>query len=87
MKSRLEGADFRQAKLNGAEFGRANMSGARFGGALLFCADLRGANLRSARELTSEQLCQARTDSTTVLPNGSSGPYMKYSGAERPAMR
>jgi len=46
--------------------------------------DLRGANLKGARELTSEQLMQALTDATTILPNGNRGPYIRYSGAEKP---
>jgi hypothetical protein len=32
-------------------------------------------------------LTQARTDETTILPNGSHGPYVKYSHAERPLRR
>ena len=40
-----------------------------------------------AREMTMEQLCQALTDRTTVLPNGRRGPYMRYSGAEKPRIR
>jgi hypothetical protein len=27
---------------------------------------------------------QAVTDSGTILPNGSHGPYMRFSGAEKP---
>jgi hypothetical protein len=30
-------------------------------------------------------LSQARTDEFTTLPNGRKGPYLKGSGAERPA--
>jgi hypothetical protein len=30
------------------------------------------------------QLSQALTGSTTILPNGRRGPYMRYSGAEKP---
>jgi hypothetical protein len=48
-------------------------------------ADFRGANLEGARELTSEQLQHALTDRTTILPNGSRGPYTRHSGAEKPA--
>jgi uncharacterized protein YjbI with pentapeptide repeats len=79
--------DFRESNLRGADFSGAVLSGARFGGAVLFSADLRGANLRGARELTSDQLCQARTDQRTILPNGKQGPYLRHSGAERPALR
>ncbi|MCC6588419.1 MAG: pentapeptide repeat-containing protein [Bryobacterales bacterium] len=84
-RTKLESCDFRGAKLGGCEFSGAFMVHARFDGAMLRGTDLRGANMKGARELTSEQLSQARTDSTTVLPNGSNGPYIKRSGAERPA--
>ncbi len=47
-------------------------------------ADLRAANLAGARGLSREQLSQALTDDSTVLPNGKPGPYIKYSGAEQP---
>jgi uncharacterized protein YjbI with pentapeptide repeats len=56
---------------------------ARLGGATLFATDLRNADLTGARELAGPQLGQARTDSTTVLPNGSPGPYRRFSGAEK----
>jgi hypothetical protein len=46
--------------------------------------DFRGASLRGAREMTAEHLSQSITDHRTVLPNGSQGPYRKFSGAERP---
>jgi uncharacterized protein YjbI with pentapeptide repeats len=77
-------ADLRGAKLNGTDLCRAFLVGARFEGAHLQAADLRGANLKGARELTSEQLSQCRTDANTILPNGSNGPYLRRSGAERP---
>jgi len=32
----------------------------------------------------AEQLGMSVTDQTTILPNGKKGPYMKYSGAEKP---
>ena len=48
----------------------------------MFGADLRGAELSGARDLTAQQLQHALTDTGTVLPNGSRGPYMKFSGAE-----
>jgi uncharacterized protein YjbI with pentapeptide repeats len=83
----LEEADFRDAKLNGASFCRSTLSRACFGDAKLFAADLRAADLRGAHELTPTQLGQARTSDETLLPNGFKGPYMKGSGAERPARR
>ena len=91
-RSRFDGSsmtacDFRGAKLQGASFGGATLCDSRFAGADLTLADLRGANLRGAREMTAEQLVSARTDDRTILPNGRPGPYMKQSGAERPAGR
>jgi hypothetical protein len=80
----LRGADFREAQLGGVIFCQADLTGARFAAANLFTADLRGADLTGARELTSQQLLQARTDQNTILPNGSRGPYRRHSGAERP---
>lgn len=84
-RTKLESCDFRGCKLGGCEFSGAFMVHSRFEGAVLRGADLRGANMKGARELTSEQLSLARTDSTTILPNGTNGPYIKRSGAERPA--
>lgn len=83
----LAGADFRGAQLSGVLFCRADLTEARFATATLMAADLRGANLTGARELTAQQLSQARTDENTILPNGSRGPYRRYSGAERPVLR
>lgn len=80
----LTDADFRGAQLKGSDFSRAKLSRARFGGAVLSGADLRWADLKGARELTSEQLLQAITDDRTILPNGSRGPYLRNSRAERP---
>jgi uncharacterized protein YjbI with pentapeptide repeats len=80
----LHQADFRDVRFRGGDFSRAALKGARFGGALLHTADFRGANLLGARELSPEQLQQALTDDTTILPNGKRGPYLRYSGAEKP---
>ena len=68
-------ADLREAQLGGVILYRADLTGARFAGAMLLAADLRGADLSGAHELTAHQLTQARTDDTTILPNGSRGPY------------
>jgi hypothetical protein len=57
----------------------------RFAGANLAAADLTSATLSGARELTIQQLEAARTATGTTLPNGTSGPYRRGSGAERPA--
>jgi uncharacterized protein YjbI with pentapeptide repeats len=68
---------FRDAVLAEAwrDFSRCVLGGARFSGAQMTTTDLRGANLQGARELTSEQLMQALTDATTILPNGNRGPF------------
>jgi uncharacterized protein YjbI with pentapeptide repeats len=65
------------------DFCRADLTYARFQRARFFATDLRGADLTGARELTSAQLSQARTDQNTILPDGSRGPYRRFSGAER----
>ena len=80
----LNDCDFREAQLSGADLCRAELRNARFRGAKLFGADLRAADLTGARELTSAQLAQGRTDETTILPNGARGPFRRHSGAERP---
>ena len=69
--------------MRGGEFAGAVLAGARFEGAKLLTVDFRGADLRGVRDLTAEQLLQALTDAATTLPNGTKGPYMKYSGAEK----
>ncbi len=84
VRAALGSCDLRESTLKGSSFQDASLTGARFGGANLFTADLRGADLRGARELTQEQLAQSLTDYGTVLPNGSHGPFVKHSGAERP---
>lgn len=81
----MTGCDFREAKLDGAGFAGATLRESRFEGAGLNLADFRGADLKGARELTSEQLSSARTDDRTILPSGKRGPYLKHSGDERPA--
>jgi uncharacterized protein YjbI with pentapeptide repeats len=80
----MAGCDLREAKLSGVDLNRTNLMSAQFDEAVLFAADLRGANLRGARGMSSLQLSQARTDSDTTLPNGSRGPYLRGSGAEKP---
>jgi uncharacterized protein YjbI with pentapeptide repeats len=83
-EARLEECDFREVRLRGGNFDRAVLAGARFAGAQLRSTDFRGTNLQDARELTPQQLLEAITDRTTILPNGTKGPYMRASGAERP---
>ena len=58
----LEGVDFRGADLSFARFDNAKLKGANF------C----GANLTSAT-ITKEQLAQAKTNWTTILPSGKRG--------------
>ncbi len=81
----MAGCDLREAKLGGVDLTGSTLVNAQLDGAVLFAADLRGANLRGARGMTGVQLSQARTDSDTILPNGTSGPYLRGSGAERAA--
>src|SRR5262249_4564150 len=81
----LRECDFREVRLRGGDFGRSVLSGSRFGEAKLLMADFRGANLQGVRELTAEQLTQSLTDNRTILPNGKRGPYLRNSGAEKPA--
>jgi uncharacterized protein YjbI with pentapeptide repeats len=57
---------------------------ARMGGAILLGADFGGADLTGARDVTAQQLQQARTDGFTIMSNGSRGPYVRFSGAEKP---
>ena len=71
--------------MQGGDFCRAILGGARFGKARLVTVDFRGANLEGAREMTAEQLGMSLTDHRTILPNGKKGPYLKHSGAEKPA--
>ena len=61
----------------------ASLANSRFSGADFNAANLTGAVLKGARELSQNQLAIARTNHGTTLPNGMPGPYMKGSGAER----
>ena len=81
------GCDLRQAMLRNANLGRSYLSSANLEGADLRGADLsyahfkgtklKGANLCGANlnnaSITEEQLAQAKTNWTTVLPNGRRG--------------
>ena len=79
--------DFREAlPFRGGDFWKSTLAGARFGDAKFAMADLRGADLTGAREMTADQLSQSLTDQSTVLPNGSRGPFMRRSGAEKPKL-
>lgn len=61
----LEGADLRWANLSGA-----NLVGARLIGVDLEECNLAGADLRTAEDLTQEQLDSTKGDAKTVLPEG-----------------
>ncbi len=65
-------AYFIGANLEGADLRGADLSFARFDDAKLKGANLCGANLTSA-SITKEQLAQAKTNWTTILPNGKRG--------------
>lgn len=82
-------ADFSNADLEETDFELCDLSGAellnaRWGGAKLTRANLASANLRGAHDMTGSQLAAALTTRTTILPDGSKGPYRPGSGAERP---
>jgi uncharacterized protein YjbI with pentapeptide repeats len=83
LHANLNGADLRDAQLGGNDFSGASLRDARMGGARLLAANFCAADLRGARELTQEQLGQARTDTDTILPNGTRGPFVRFSGDEK----
>jgi uncharacterized protein YjbI with pentapeptide repeats len=67
--SNLNGAD-----LSGANLKRANLVGARLIGVDLERTDLSGADLRTAEDLTQEQLTESLGDENTQLPEGLKRP-------------
>jgi hypothetical protein len=88
----LDGARFRNANLRfgilrsasavGADFQAANFEGADIRG-----VDFSGANLSRVKNLRAQDLSKAITDSHTLLPNGSGGPFIIGTGAHRPKAR
>lgn len=70
--SQLSKAYFIDANLEGTDLRGADLSFARFDNAKLKGANFCGANLTSAT-ITKEQLAQAKTNWTTILPNGRRG--------------
>ena len=68
-------ADLASADLRGADLRGASLFSARLQNAQLDRADLRGANLRCAVGLMESQLAKAVTDTSTVLPDGTQGPF------------
>lgn len=86
--AQLEGAslavsDLASADLRGAYLRDASLFSARLQNARLDGADLRGANLRCASGLNDTQLSAALTDESTVLPNGSQGPFQAAADTTR----
>jgi len=67
--SDLRGASFNDANLRYTDFSGCDLRGADFGGANLLLADLTGATLTDAKGLSTEQIEDAITDETTVLPS------------------
>jgi uncharacterized protein YjbI with pentapeptide repeats len=86
--AQLEGAsltvtDLASADLRGADLRGASFFSARLENALLADADLRAANLRCASGLSDKQLSVALTDESTVLPDGSQGPFQPGANTTR----
>ena len=67
-------ANLKGADLRGADLSRANLVGARLIGTDLKDANLSGADIRTAEDLTQEQLNETRGDRTTSLPEGLKRP-------------
>jgi hypothetical protein len=59
-----------EANLRGAGLINANLSGADLSGANLSEADWRGVNLNGAKNVTVEQLEQAKTLEGAIMPDG-----------------
>lgn len=66
--SNLSASVFGEANLRYTDFSGCDLSGADFTDANLMLADLTGANLTGARGLDAEQIEDALTDESTVLP-------------------
>ncbi len=64
IRANLRGADLRYAYLIEAKLGRADLDEAN-----LCVADLRGANLEEVKNLTQQQLDEAKTNEKTTLPD------------------
>lgn len=78
-QARLAQANLREAKLGEVFFGSANLEGTDLRGADLSKANFQGANLKGANlcgsnltnaRITGEQLAQAKTNWSTILPSG-----------------
>ncbi len=66
----LEGADLRMANLSQAKLTRANLQGANLSRTNLEGADLFKANLMGVKNLTDEQLMQAKRLTFATMPDG-----------------
>jgi uncharacterized protein YjbI with pentapeptide repeats len=81
----LSAADLEETDLELCDLSGAELRNARWGSAKLMRTNLASANMRGAHDLTGSQLAAALTTRTTILPDGSKGPYRPGSGAERPS--
>lgn len=70
-RAHMQQADLSMADLTGAKLSRTNMQGVNFSQAILKDVDLYKSNLSGARNLTSEQLAQARRLFGATMPDGS----------------
>lgn len=69
-QAHLQEADFSNANLSSAKLNRADLRGANFSRSNLKDADLFKADLNGARNLTDEQLSQAKRLYGATMPNG-----------------
>lgn len=71
-QAHLENADLSQANLSRARLSRAHLQGANFSETKLTSTDLFKADLQNARNLTDEQLVQAKRLWGAIMPDGTS---------------
>lgn len=69
-QAHLEHTDLSQADLTGARLSRVNLQSANLSQTVLVNADLFKADLQNARNLTSEQLSQAKRLWGAIMPDG-----------------
>ena len=79
--SGLEGVSLTVSDLRGTDLRGGSLFSARLAGARLEGTEPSGANLRCAIGLTDAQLSVSRTDASTILPDGSAGPFQPGSAA------
>ncbi len=68
-RANISGADLRRAYLRGAILSGADLRRADLDGANLSRADLKGAYLIGVKNLTQQQLDEAKTNEKTILPD------------------